>query len=259
MSATITRQPKYNESPHKFMAREFNRRLHRLYTGKDGVSKNRQYLTLANIQDKSPKSEINQLVNSGLIIPSQFVGIDYNKHYINRNKKNHPLATWIHGDWNLILENPDISLNPELVYLDSTHFGDKLPALKTLKTTLNICQEGTLVICNVMETNPRSGLGETVLDSKVLIEKLIDGETSSKYRQWNTHKKNLTLKEAELSNILIPSYRYKTSKTLMRSYIFYKGQSISDSTLQKEFKDFDLWCENFEREFCNGQSFVSKK
>jgi hypothetical protein len=242
-----THQPKYSESPHKFMAREFNIRLYRLITGNKKIPQNKCYLTLANIQDNSPFSEVNQMVDSGLLYKNQVVGIDYEKNYIKRNKKNHPESTWIHGNWKTILSARDF--DPALIYLDSTHFGDKLPALETLKSTLNICDHGTLVICNVMETNPRSGLGDIPVDTTVLISKLLEDNIPAKYRDWNKHRDFLTLEEIEKSEFCVPNYNYCTSKTLMRSYIFYKGKIPTELEFKNEYENFEKWCSEFERKF----------
>jgi len=240
---TVSHQPKYSESIHKFMARELNIRLYRLITGNKRIPDNKQYLTLANIQDKSPSSEINQMVIADLLSPYQFVGIDNSKTYIKANKKNHPNALWHDGDWNVLLSTRQF--DPALVYLDSTHFGDKLPALKTLKNTLDACVQDTLVICNVMETNPRSGLGE-FLDTTVLLEGLLYKEIPAKYKDWNKSKETKSWKEIENSDIVIPSYGYQTAKTLMKSYIFYKGFLPPEHKLDKLFADFEIWCDDFE-------------
>lgn len=229
------------------MARELNIRLYKLITKNTKAPENKCYLTLANIQDKKPTSEINQIVASGLFSKKQFVGIDYDKHYINKNIKNHPEATWLHGDWNVILSGRNF--DPGLVYLDSTHFGDKLPALKTLKNTLDICDFNTLVICNVMETNPRSGLGENIIDTTVLVKNLLYREIPAKYKDWNKTKENPTKEEIENSQIFIPAYQYKTSKTLMKSYVFYKGVIPSKSVFEKEFDNFSRWCDDFEKDY----------
>lgn len=242
----IAHQPKYSESPHKFMARELILRLYRFLTGRSKAPENKFYLTLANIQDKSPTSEINQVIGSGLFKKKQFVGIDYNKWYINKNKRNHPEATFICDDWNVFLSRREF--DPALVYLDSTHFGDKLPALKTLKNTLDACEDDTLVICNVMETNPRSGLGNIPIDTTVLVKNLLYNEPPSKYKDWNKENHYLTVDEIENSSIFIPAYKYQTSKTLMKSYVFYKGIIPSKDMFEKEFKDFTKWCDNFEKE-----------
>lgn len=243
-----THQPKYSESPHKFMAREIIPWLYRLASGNKKIPHNKQYLTLANIQDNSPTSEYNQMVNySKLIDPSQFVGIDNNKIYIRKNKKTHPEATFLCGDWNVVLSKKQF--DPAVVYLDSTHFGDKLPALRTLKNTLNICGDDTLVVCNVMETNPRSGLGE-LLDTKILLENLLHKEIPAKYKDWNKDKNHKSWQETENSHIYIPGYTYQTAKTRMKSYIFYKGFIPSENQIQNLFTEFTAWCDSFEKNFC---------
>jgi len=248
MSMTISHQPKYSESIHKFQARELNRRLYKFITGRDSIPSDRCYLTLANEQNNSPTSEINQLVCAGLLLPEQFVGIDFDKDFIKKNKKNHPLATFKHGDWNVFMSKREF--NPAFVYLDSTHFGDKLPALKTLKNTLASCKNETLVVCNVMETNPRSGQGDIPIDTTILIENLLWSEIPSAYKEWNKEVKNPDPEFTENSLIYIPAYRYKTSKTLMKSYVFYKGVIPKEAEFITFFRDFDKWCEKFERKFC---------
>lgn len=251
-----TTQPNYSESIHKFEAREFIIRLKKLITGKVEISKNKHYVTLANLQDKSASSEINQMINAGVITPDQFVGIDYNKHFINKNKRFHRDSTWIHGDWNVILSSR--KFDPEIVYLDSTHFASLPPSrtsdrdppvVNTLKNTLNACKEGTLVVCNVMETNPRCGLGEQILNTTDFIEKLLHKEHPAKYRDWNKDHDRLTMQDIENSEMRVPHYRYKTNKTLMKSYIFYKGILPSEDIMQKEYAEFDKWCDDFERKY----------
>jgi hypothetical protein len=240
-----TSQPKYSESPHKFMAREFNKRLYRLITGNHSIPSDKQYITLANLQDRTPTSEINQYVSSGLLLPNQFVGIDSEKKYITRNKKNHPNATWIHGKWNIIISSNNF--NPSLVYLDSTHFADRPPALETLRNTLGICDHGTLLICNVMETNPRSGLG-SLLDTTALVSGLLEDQIPAAYMDWNKDKENASMEEIKNSSMRVESYTYRTTdRTLMKSFIFYKGVLPSQLEIQNEFKKFDSWCSELER------------
>lgn len=237
-------QPKYSESPHKFMAREFMRRMYVLTTGNPSLPYNKQYVTLCNYQDKSPTSEINQLVSSKLITKSQFIGIDNTKKYINRNRKNHPEAEFLHGDWNLVIGSNEF--NPGLIYLDSTYFADRKPALDALKNTMSICDHGTLLICNVMETNPRSGIGFS-LNAEQLISGLLADQIPVAYMHWNKNKENLSIEEINSSVIRVDSYDYRTTgKTKMRSFIFYKGVLPTEDAIQKEFEEFDFWCrDNF--------------
>jgi hypothetical protein len=246
-SMTVSKQPKYWESPHKFMAREIIPCLYKLCSGNESIPDDKQYLTLANIQDKSPSSEVNQIVNSGLCTPKQIVGIDNNNSYIKKNKKAHPAVTFIWGDWNVLLATRQF--DPAIVYLDSTHFGDKLPALRTLKNTLDVCGHGTLVVCNVMESNPRSGLGE-FLDSKVLLENLLYKEIPAKYKDWNKNRDCKSWSQIENSHIYIPSYTYQTAKTLMKSYIFYKGFMPLEKEIESLFSEYGIWCDDIEKTFC---------
>lgn len=239
ISMPTTHQPKYSQSAHKFMARELNRRFYILFTGSACIPKERQYITLANDQDCSPTSEINQYTLSKLITKSQFVGIDNDSNYIKKNKKRHPEAKFIHGDWNAKIRS---GLNPGMIYLDSTYFADKKPALDALKTTMSICNEETLLICNVMETNPRSGLGLN-LDAQALISGLFHNQIPEAFIDWNRNTESPTIEENENSIMNIFSYVYRTTgKTKMRSFLFYKGLLPPEHIIKNEFEEFDLWC-----------------
>jgi hypothetical protein len=230
------------------MARQLNLELYKFLTKDTKPSNDKYYLTLSNIQDQSHKSEINQVVDSGLFSKEQFIGIDNNKKFITENNRKHPGAKWIHGNWNTILSKVDY--DPALVYLDSTYFGDKDPAFNAIKKTLDICGDNALVVANVMATNPRAGLGENEFDTKQLLKNLITDEPAAKYRKWNNQNPEMTIDELENSNMYIPCYDYKASKTLMRSFIFYKGIIPSNKDFETFFAKFN---ENFEKEFANAK------
>lgn len=233
-------QPKYSESPHKFMAREFMRRLYLLLTANTSIPVGKKYITLCNYQDKTPTSEINQLVSSGLLTKNQFVGIDNEKRFVTLNKKNHKEAEFIHGNWSKIIRSG--LFDPGLIYLDSTYFVDRKPALDALRHTMSICDKGALLICNVMTVNPRSGTG-VFLNAPQLISGLLDGLSPVAYMDWNKDKENYSLEEISNSVMRIPSYDYRTTdKTKMRSFIFYKGVLPPEEIIKKEFDDFDSWC-----------------
>jgi hypothetical protein len=251
---TSTTQPKYSESPHKFMARELNMRLYRLITGNYSMPINKQYITLANVQNESPTSEINQFVNSKLLIKSQFVGIDDSKRLINRNKKLHPQAEFIHGDWNKVITSNNF--NPGFIYLDSTYFADRKPALDALRNTMSICDQGALLICNVMETNPRYGTG-TDLNAQALISGLLEGQIAEAFIDWNKNEENPTVEDNENSIMNIFSYVYRTTgKTKMRSFLFYKGVLPLESQIDKLFDEFDSWCEKEFNKFIDVERFA---
>lgn len=230
------------------MARQLNLELYKFLTKDTKPSNDKHYLTLSNIQDQSHTSEINQVVNSGLFSKEQFIGIDNNKKFITENKRKHPEAKWMHGNWNTILSKIDYDL--ALVYLDSTYFGDKDPAFNAIKKTLDICRDNALLVANVMATNPRAGLGENEFDTNQLLRNLLNDEPAAKYRKWNNQNPEMTIDELENSEMYIPFYDYKASKTLMRSFIFYKGIIPSSKDFETFFAKFN---ENFEKEFANAK------
>ena len=83
----------YTTSP-KIAAREENIKLYRTLSGLDRLPKDKQYWTLSNRCDQSPSSELSQLVRSGLLVPSQFHGVDQDAELIRLNRIDHPSAHW---------------------------------------------------------------------------------------------------------------------------------------------------------------------
>lgn len=81
----------------KVKAREENVNLYRALSGLRFIPKDRQYWTLANRQDASPDSEINQLVSLDLLSKSQFHGVDRSIALIEANRADHPEAHWHAG------------------------------------------------------------------------------------------------------------------------------------------------------------------
>lgn len=230
----MTYQPRYAKSKHKHQARKSNLDIYEICRGKNKLDDDEQYLTLANLQDSSPTSEINQLVFEGFLSPSQFVGIDNSAIIIRRNRKNHPDATWICGDWSMSIKKHKI--NPGLVYFDSTYFAERNPAYFALRDTLETFDDniGCLIIANFMMNNPRSGNTiDKFFNAEHIMQRLVEEDHPSRWSNWNRNS---------LDRFIIPNYEYRTTlKTLMRSYVFYNGDMttekvnrINDCYLNKE-------------------------
>jgi len=64
--------------------------------------------------------EIGQLVKSGLIRPSQFMGVDRDKEIINRNRMLWPEAHWITGNFSDVLHR-DTKRKPAIIHADTTN------------------------------------------------------------------------------------------------------------------------------------------
>lgn len=239
--------PLFSKSRSKHMARELHiGYLFPLITGNLTIPDIKSYWYLCNKQDETEGSEIYQLTKelreSGgkeyiFSRPEQCYGVDRSSSIIKRNKKLHPDSNWLHGEWNEVLQSEDF--DPALVYLDTTSFADRIPAIQALKETLLRCKKNTLVIANVMMNNARAGTGDVFFDKEALIDNLLSEEHPETFANWNISPKNKNLN-------LFHSYEYRTSKTLMRSYIFFKGVLPRTSLIMNEFNKFKNKFDNFD-------------
>lgn len=237
----LTKQPYYSKSVAKYMAREvYIDPLYRLLTGNHNLPDLRQYWFLCNKQDDTEGSEIFQVTKQkrhhGVFAkPQQCFGVDKDKSIIKINKKIHPNANWFDDEWTKVIKGQD-NFNPGIVYLDTCYFGDRYPALHALKQTLDICPEETLVICNVMMSNSRAGLGDKLFDESAIIENLLFSQHPEAYASWNISPEDKDVN-------IFHSYEYQTSCTPMRSYIFFKGVLPKEDLIKKEFDKFRDWCQ----------------
>jgi hypothetical protein len=215
-------QPLYAGSIPKSFARIRNPKIFKILTGRFGLKSNEKYITLSNIQNETKNSEINQIVAENFCTKKQFVGIDNDRTIIKFNRKKHPEAKWIYGDWSRSLSSIDFSGG--LIYFDSTNLAEKDRAFHALKKTLEFADHPeTVVIANVMMNNPHVFGGSTVagqsdhlFDPETLINNIFN-DNPYKWHKWNRN-------EEDDSHCYVPSYEYKTTnKTLMRSYIFFHG------------------------------------
>jgi hypothetical protein len=250
-----TKQPNYCSSKEKYFARELHiDHLYPLFTGNSVVPENRQYYFLSNIQDKSEGSEVSQLIKprpKGRFISLQNIyGIDIDSKIIKKNKRNWGQANWISDEWTKAItkESCKENFNPAIVYLDTTYFVDskktteekveyKYPALRALETTLKVCRnlENVLVIANFMMANPRSGKGEDQFSANSIIDNLILSDHPNTYSEWN-------ISQSDKDVSVFHSYEYRTRKTPMRSYIFFKGMLPKEGMVIKTFSNFSDWC-----------------
>lgn len=236
--------PSFSKSHAKYMARELHIGfLYPMLTGNLTIPEGKSYWYLCNEQSDTEGSEIYQLTikpreSNGRTYffarPEQCYGVDRSSSIIKKNKKLHPNSNWLNKEWNEAIQNQSI-FNPALVYLDTTSFATKFPATSALKETLRLCNRGTVVIANVMMNNARAGEGEDFFDKDALIENFLSNEHPETFAKWNVSP------EDDKAN-LFHSYEYRTSKTLMRSYIFFKGVLPPTSLIMEEFNRFKSWC-----------------
>lgn len=198
-----------------------------MLTGRLSIQKNRSCWTLCNLQDRSEGSEIVQYLSTGFINkPSQFFGVDSDFELIEKNKEMHPDANWIPDDWYYAIRSS--VFNPEFVYLDTLLCLNNSAAARILVDTMDLCPNKTTIVANFCANNPRFGkTGSDLFDKISLLENMKKEMHPISLRKWNIDE-----------NFDFPciSYLYMTSKTIMRSYIFYKG--IVDSN--KIIKDLSM-------------------
>jgi hypothetical protein len=239
-----TKLPSFFSSKTKFMARELHiAYIYPMFTGNLQIPKGKGYWYLCNEQPNHTGSEYHQLTKllrvSGrreytFAQPNQCYGVDRSKKIIKKNKKLHPDSHWIAAEWNEAIQDQSI-FDPALVYLDTTSFADGRPALFALRETLRNCNRHTVVIANVMMNHPRAGDGDVFFNENALVENLFNGDHPEALSAWNISPENK-------NQHFVYSYDYRTSKTLMRSLIFFKGVLPPADKIAEKFVDFKEWC-----------------
>ena len=232
------KQPNYCKSVTKYLARELHIGvLYPLILGRKSIPEDRNYWYLCNVQDNSEGSEIRQLTKQRdfgqFAKMHQCYGVDFQKNIIKKNKKYHPESNWICEEWTSAIRNNNF--NPSLVYLDTTYFGDRFPAVMAVTQTMQLCPTNTLLIANVMMANPRAGTGENLFDQYSLVDNILTNQHPEAYAEWNVSPDDHNVN-------VFHSYEYRTSKTTMRSYIFYKGVLPKEEAFEKEFFKYKDWC-----------------
>lgn len=241
MSTKFDCIPSFSKSVTKFVAREFHIGfLYPLLTGIHWLPEGKSYWYLCNKQNRSEGSEFHQLTvlpragGRAFAHPGQCYGVDRSRKIIKGNRKFIPESNWIAAEWNEAIQDQSI-FSPGLVYLDTTSFADREPAVNALKETLMRCNKKTLVICNVMMNNARAGMGENLFDEGALIDNLLNNQHRETFASWNVSPEDPTRN-------VFHSYEYRTRKALMRSYILFKGTLPDEATFAAEFDRFKHWC-----------------
>jgi len=232
------------ETSHKYMARELHiGYLYPLLTGNLSIPEGLGYWYLCNEQSGGEGSEIHQLTKKRFhgdkecqfARPDQCYGVDRSRSIIKKNKGLNPDSNWLAGEWNAVIQDRAL-FKPAMVYLDTTSFADRKPAVEALHETLHRCGRGALVVANVMMNNARAGEGNVFFDKDALIDNLFENQHPATFAAWN-------VSPDDPDTSLFHSYEYKTSKTLMRSYIFFKGTLPPTELMMSEFDKFKDWCD----------------
>jgi hypothetical protein len=115
-----------------------------------------QFITMCAEQwPEKPLCELEQMLRLGMRLES-YVGIDWDKEVISRNRERYPTACWIHGAWidSLMELEP---LAPAFIHYDTTNQSDHEPAISMLASTMEFAPVGCFVAANFVTKNPYSG------------------------------------------------------------------------------------------------------
>lgn len=198
-------QPTYHKSPYKQAAREENAKIYRRLTGNHSIPRGMGYWTLSDLQPPEEGSEITQMVTMGLLEKCQFHGVDLDHGKRDQNEAWHPEAKWYAGEWCDVIANEDEFSKASLIYLDSTSIlGHDVACEMTVKT-MRLATAGSVLLVNVMANNPRSS---QCFDSDVFIKRIISKMPPEEISVWRPDR----------------NFNYCISKTLMRTFAFYKEQ-----------------------------------
>jgi len=132
----------------KVQSRQRNLEDYRRLSGRYSLPSGQVYATLSSRQLPNPDSEIFQMIESGLIQPEQFVGIDKSATIIAANRKTFPRSIWIAGRWKSIFEKIDIPVG--MAYLDSCYVGDSPYLLEDILAVMRQSRPGTFLFVNAI-------------------------------------------------------------------------------------------------------------
>lgn len=198
-------QPAYWKLESKIKARSENVETYQKLTGRSSLPIDRGYWTLCNYQPPQEEgTEIVQLERLGFVKKSQFFGVDWDENIIEQNKEWHPEAHWYHGEWIKVIREQD-NFNPALIYLDVTKFADRIGAANMVASTMHLCPIDTVLLVNVMLSDPRSSVK---FDAAMLVQRIVKSVGTFELKKW----------AAKVDN-----FEYNaTRKTNMITYVFYK-------------------------------------
>jgi len=118
-------------------------------TGQDAIPADRNYWTLCNRQT----DDIQELVKMGVIIESQYYGVNQDERIIEKNRNSHPEANWFAGEFLDVIGEHYDQFRPSLVFFSTTS-----PRAKTamyLARLMECCPSGTALITNVTHAGKR--------------------------------------------------------------------------------------------------------
>lgn len=185
--------------------------LYRLYFC-NALPSVKQYWTTCGLCFNTPGSELDQMLQSGLITPEQFYGVDRKEDIIEQNKKLVD-SHWFHGDFIDQIQLAE-DFNPGIIDVDIIHLKKKgsvyLGRLLSYLTDIDVSD--FMVVANMMLCNPHHGI--EIYDGNEIIEEM--SKVNSFQYAWLSGKWRLHPDRFEYVG-----QQYGT-RTILASYIFIR-------------------------------------
>ena len=191
-------QPDYEESPTKRAARTEIIGAYRLLSGNFSIPTDRSLWSLC-----FSSQEIQQFVNSKLIDPSQYRGINRDRGLVDKLKLQQPTAKFYRGEWRTVVQ--ELNSVPACIYFDSTQEIENRELQEEIACTMRLCPKETLLAVNVIVQNPQRG-NHRLLDTKFgrFLANRFDG---AYLNTWDLEGS---------------AYEYKTNRTQMKTFLFWR-------------------------------------
>ena len=158
--------------------------------------------------------ELHQMLESGLIQPEQFYGVDQEEKYIQENRKYLPNINWYHNDFLEQIESEEYNFNPGIIDVDIIHLKEKGTVYlgRLLSFLTEIDAKNVLVVSNMMLCNPNKG--KEIDDGDEIIKSLC--KVNSFRLAWSSGEWCMYDKRFEYVG------KKFGIRTILASYMFYK-------------------------------------
>lgn len=193
------------DNPRKIRSREETVLLYyRSLFGKKRIPRDNQYWTLCGAHSKDGQKidgELGQLIKTGFLRPNQFFGVDRDENIIENNKKFHPSANWIHGDflWAMKEYAANENFNPAVINYDG----------------ISECKRGGRYVARILDFLDYNCGGETVLFANFVLE--------SPYRDDRKYT------EKEVLKSILENYRMPAHWSVHPVFYSYRGGASKNS------------------------------
>lgn len=219
--------PRFYSCKKKYQARfQTIIEMYRHYFGRK-MPLNRQYWTMCGLNSDDngnlqKQSELGQMLESGLIIPKQFCGVDINKETISLNKMADKNAHWFNKDFvsQMKIAKKEGWFTPSLINADLINLPQKgVQKIAEIMSFITDCDiNNVLLVGNLMLTNPHAKIQISEIEAyrrakavPLLLSKQIAFKYAWNSRQWKNYPQCYVYKGTG-----------RKSHTYLATYIFVK-------------------------------------